>query len=182
MNACHECGMVCHPNEYHPYAACLMFRGCHDADTVRANLIGAPNEPKPVQPGWTLYQRVGSIEARPYEPDDRNNPRISISMADALKPLDGGMVARNPANHDDLWYIAREYFAKHYGSAPPPPDVQPRVTYAKACALLAELVVALSDRERCGAEMQPQYMAALNACLSAMGHDRPAPAKGDSRG
>ena len=24
--------------EYHPYAACLMFRGCRSSDTVRANL------------------------------------------------------------------------------------------------------------------------------------------------
>jgi hypothetical protein len=26
--------------EYHPYAACLMFKACHDGETVRANLDG----------------------------------------------------------------------------------------------------------------------------------------------
>jgi hypothetical protein len=26
------------PTEYHPYAACLMFKQCHDSYTVRANL------------------------------------------------------------------------------------------------------------------------------------------------
>jgi hypothetical protein len=30
--------MVCQPNEYHPYAACLMFKSCHDGDRVRENL------------------------------------------------------------------------------------------------------------------------------------------------
>ena len=30
--------MPCEPAEYHPYAACLMFKGCHNSATVRANL------------------------------------------------------------------------------------------------------------------------------------------------
>lgn len=37
--ACRECGMPCEPNEYHPYAACLMFRGCLDSSVVRGNLF-----------------------------------------------------------------------------------------------------------------------------------------------
>lgn len=40
--ACGECGMPCTPNEYHPYAACLMFKACHDSKVVRANLTN-PN-------------------------------------------------------------------------------------------------------------------------------------------
>lgn len=35
---CHQCGMFCSPTEFHPFAACLMFMGCHDSDKVRANL------------------------------------------------------------------------------------------------------------------------------------------------
>lgn len=35
---CGDCGMPCNPAEYHPYAACLMFKACHNSDTVRANL------------------------------------------------------------------------------------------------------------------------------------------------
>ena len=35
---CGTCGMACTPGEFHPYAACLMYRGCHSAATVRANL------------------------------------------------------------------------------------------------------------------------------------------------
>ena len=37
--ACAECGMtLAHPNEYHPYAACLMYKSCKDRDTVLDNL------------------------------------------------------------------------------------------------------------------------------------------------
>ena len=35
---CAECGMQVEPGEYHPYAACLMFKACQNADTVRGNL------------------------------------------------------------------------------------------------------------------------------------------------
>ena len=35
---CAECGMPCEPGEYHPFAACLMFKACHNSTTVRANL------------------------------------------------------------------------------------------------------------------------------------------------
>lgn len=36
---------------------------------------------------------------------------ISIAEADkALPTLEGGMIARNPKNHDDKWYVAKKYF------------------------------------------------------------------------
>lgn len=35
---CLDCGMWCTPGEYHPFAACLMFRACNDSGMVRANL------------------------------------------------------------------------------------------------------------------------------------------------
>jgi len=40
---CAECGMGCKAGDYHPYAACLMFKACHDSETVMDNLraIGA---------------------------------------------------------------------------------------------------------------------------------------------
>lgn len=38
---CLECGMLVRGDDYHPYAACLMFRGCHDSETVQANLDAA---------------------------------------------------------------------------------------------------------------------------------------------
>ncbi|GKS92757.1 hypothetical protein [Acidovorax sp. SUPP2539] len=42
---CGECGMPCLPAEYHPYAACLMFKACHNSDTVRANLDAVRAQP-----------------------------------------------------------------------------------------------------------------------------------------
>ena len=42
---CAECGMACYQNEHHPYAACLMFKGCHDSETVRANLSALSAQP-----------------------------------------------------------------------------------------------------------------------------------------
>ena len=38
MNKCKECGMPVTTGEYHPYAACLMFKSCHDNEIVQANL------------------------------------------------------------------------------------------------------------------------------------------------
>jgi hypothetical protein len=36
---CSQCGMCTRgPVDYHPYAACLMFMGCKDGNTVQANL------------------------------------------------------------------------------------------------------------------------------------------------
>lgn len=35
---CAECGMPGKADEYHPYAACLMFKQCHSSETVQANL------------------------------------------------------------------------------------------------------------------------------------------------
>lgn len=41
---CGECGMPLPQAEsqfvYHPYAACLMFKQCHDSTVVQANLDG----------------------------------------------------------------------------------------------------------------------------------------------
>lgn len=37
-DTCGECGMGVDPGEYHPYAACLMFKHCRDSEIVRRNL------------------------------------------------------------------------------------------------------------------------------------------------
>lgn len=38
LPACAECGMIVQPGEYHPFAACLMYKGCKDENTVRENM------------------------------------------------------------------------------------------------------------------------------------------------
>ena len=45
MQPCGECSMLCDPKEYHPYAACLMFKACHNSETVRANLEAVRGSP-----------------------------------------------------------------------------------------------------------------------------------------
>ncbi len=39
MTECAECGMpIESATEYHPYAACLMFKECYNSEIVRSNL------------------------------------------------------------------------------------------------------------------------------------------------
>lgn len=54
------------------------------------------------------YKRKGLSEMRPYlAGEDMTN----ISVADVDNPIqDMGMIARNPLNHKDQWYVARKYF------------------------------------------------------------------------
>lgn len=33
-----------------------------------------------------------------------------VSVADVDTPEIGGMIARNPKNHKDQWYVAKKYF------------------------------------------------------------------------
>jgi hypothetical protein len=85
---------------------------------------------------WTQYQHKGVIEARKWTDADmrayaNRESGISVSGADmesAIYQPPTGYVARNPDNHADQWYIAPEYFAKHYG-APSPVSalVEPKV-------------------------------------------------------
>lgn len=58
------------------------------------------------------YQRKGSAEMRPYV---KGEDMTGISVSDADDPEnDMGFVARNPDNHDDQWYVAREFAEKNY--------------------------------------------------------------------
>jgi hypothetical protein len=44
--------------------------------------------------------------------------KISVSDADLYLPsLEGGMIARNPDNHTDQWYINPTFFAKNYDAS-----------------------------------------------------------------
>jgi len=57
------------------------------------------------------YKRKGLSEMRPYVfGEDLTN--ISVSAEDD-PPNDMGMVARNPKNHADQWYVARKYFEEN---------------------------------------------------------------------
>jgi len=54
------------------------------------------------------YRRTGLSEMRPYIKGE-DLTKISVSKEDDPEN-DMGMIARNPKNHDDQWYVARKYF------------------------------------------------------------------------
>ena len=67
------------------------------------------------------YRRSQIAELREYEPGEVLSKRVSISAPDreAGSPKAGDMIARNPANHDDQWLVAADYFAKNFEAARP---------------------------------------------------------------
>ena len=65
------------------------------------------------------YKRTNVAEMRPVtiiEIGGAVNRLISISEADKLSgsPKEGDMIARNPANHADMWLVAKEYFKDNF--------------------------------------------------------------------
>lgn len=59
--------------------------------------------------GFKHYKRKGLSEMRPYVLGE-SLEGVSISDADKkLETLEGGYIARNPQNHDDKWYVSKEY-------------------------------------------------------------------------
>lgn len=61
---------------------------------------------------WKKYTRIGTAEMRPYIPGEELT-NISVSPEDS-PTTDLGMIARNPENHNDQWYVNREYFEKNF--------------------------------------------------------------------
>jgi len=54
------------------------------------------------------YKRKGLSEMRRYEKGE-DLSKISVSATDDPEN-DMGMIARNPKNHEDQWYVAKKYF------------------------------------------------------------------------
>lgn len=66
----------------------------------------------PEKTKWRTYQRINYTEMRPYvKGEDLSD--ISVSQEDDPKN-DMGMIARDPLNHEDKWYVAREYFEENF--------------------------------------------------------------------
>lgn len=62
---------------------------------------------------WKQYKRKGLSEMRPYVLGE-DMSGISLSDEDKkLETLEGGMIARNPVNHKDQWYVAEKYFTEN---------------------------------------------------------------------
>ena len=62
------------------------------------------------------YRRINIAEMRPYEPGE-DLTGVSVSDVDD-PPRDLGMIARNPNNHADKWYVARQYFIDNFEEVP----------------------------------------------------------------
>ena len=62
------------------------------------------------------YRRKQIAELRPYKPGEELSREVSISAADraAGSPKKGDMIARNPADHNDQWLVAKEYFEVNF--------------------------------------------------------------------
>ena len=62
------------------------------------------------------YERVQIGEIRPFVVGEVLSDRISISESDKENgsPKEGDMIARNPANHDDQWLIAKDFFVVNF--------------------------------------------------------------------
>ena len=68
---------------------------------------------------WKNYRRKGLATMRPYIPGE-NMSGISVSDADLktmredIEEFNRGMIARNPENHADQWYVAGQYFENNF--------------------------------------------------------------------
>jgi len=60
---------------------------------------------------WQQFSRIGEIEARPYEPGE-DLKGISVNAQDT--PAEGGMIARDPRDRDNQWYINPKFFRHNY--------------------------------------------------------------------
>lgn len=58
-----------------------------------------------------LYRKKGTTPMRPYVPGE-DLTGISVSKEDT--PELGGMIAHNPDNLQDRWYVAKAYFNHYY--------------------------------------------------------------------
>jgi hypothetical protein len=66
------------------------------------------------------YRRSAIAELRPVTDTEITNnkcvPFISVSSSDLENgsPKQGDMIARNPANHNDQWLVAADYFKNNF--------------------------------------------------------------------
>ena len=66
-------------------------------------------------PDFKRYRRTQIAEMADWEPGF-DMSAVSISDVDlrAGSPKVGDKIARNPANHDDQWLVAADYFAANF--------------------------------------------------------------------
>lgn len=60
---------------------------------------------------WTNYRKAGITPMRPYV-EGEDMAGISVNKEDTTEV--GGMIAHNPENCEDQWYVAAKYFQDNY--------------------------------------------------------------------
>lgn len=60
---------------------------------------------------WKKYKKKGVQIMRPYQPGE-DLSSVSVSKEDT--PELGGMIAVNPNNPNDKWYVSKEFFETNY--------------------------------------------------------------------
>ncbi len=60
---------------------------------------------------WKQYCKSRLQEMRPYVPGE---DLTCVSVSEEDTPEEGGMIARNPKNHKDQWYVAKLFFEDNY--------------------------------------------------------------------
>jgi hypothetical protein len=61
--------------------------------------------------GYKDYRKKNVQPMRPYIPGE-DLSGVSVSAEDT--PEEGGMIAVNPSNPADKWYVAKNFFAENY--------------------------------------------------------------------
>lgn len=64
--------------------------------------------------GYNDYRKKNVQPMRPYVPGE-DLQGVSVSAEDT--PEEGGMIACNPSNLADKWYVAKEFFLQNYEPA-----------------------------------------------------------------
>ena len=64
------------------------------------------------------YFMLGYHEARPYiSGEDLTGIVVHEEYVEEVAKIGGGMILRNPENHQDQWYVSKAFFAKNYALA-----------------------------------------------------------------
>ena len=60
---------------------------------------------------WKNYIKMAAQPMRPYVPGE---DLTGISVWEGDTPEEGGMIARNPKDPNDQWYVGKEFFNNNY--------------------------------------------------------------------
>ena len=94
-------------NEYRSRIAANAASGCY-VDVANLAMLAFMLKGESNMSDFKQYRRTGLSEMRPYvKGEDLSG--VSVSSEDHPED-DMGMIARNPKNHADQWYVARKYF------------------------------------------------------------------------